>query len=195
MIKEADNSASMPPEFGAMEFFILAAIDPGGANSLYTLNQRAGLQSGSIRPTLSRLERRGLLSRAAAGPRRRREFQLTAAGKQFIQTTWRTVLLDHADIESILRSVCVADLMGEPSAANDYLKSMADERQRELESRPPEWPAYSQDINPLSTYKFMRSTSEGQRLNAEAFALRTIIMMRTGEEFDREGGWVLPEQC
>jgi len=172
-----------------MEFFILAAIDRGGANSLYALNQRAGLQPGSIRPTLGRLERRGLLSRAAAGPRRRREFQVTAAGKTFLQANWRTALRDHSDIESVLRSACVADLMGKPAAATDYLKSVVVERKRALTRHEAQPHAHRQDISPLLTYKFRRSVWDSQRLHAEAFALGTIVFALTGQQFDLKGGW------
>lgn len=182
MKTEANNSKAIPSGISPMEFFILASIDRAGADSLYALNQRAGLQPGSIRPALNRLQKKALLHRTAAGARGRRQFRLSAAGKQFLEANWRNVLQDHSDIESILRSACVADLMREPSMATDYLRSMAARRFSDLDRKEPYWPTYSQDINPLSTYKFTKSIWEGHRFGAEASAFSTMVKMREGQQ-------------
>ena len=64
-----------------MESFILALIENAELTSMYEFQQRAGLQSGGIRPALQHLEKAHLIARAKPSTRRRRELSLTPQGR------------------------------------------------------------------------------------------------------------------
>jgi DNA-binding PadR family transcriptional regulator len=160
-----------------MEFFVLASIERAQANTLYAMHQRAGLQSGGVRPALKTLQQDGLLLRAKTGQRRRREFRLTESGRSFLAQNWPSCLHHHVDIESVLRSAAVAELMGDVSASTQLLDRTAYLRhQAAAEREIPE--VLDTTSDPLSNYRFMRALCERQRLEAEANALSAIVQMR-----------------
>src|SRR3954454_23727883 len=96
---------------GPMEMFILAAVSRGGLDTLYALQQEAGLQPGGIAPVIRRLEQEGLLTRLEGGKRRRRAMKVTEKGEEFLGSQWGNLIDDRRELESILRSATVALLM------------------------------------------------------------------------------------
>lgn len=97
---------------GHLEALILAVIEPGplhGYAIMEALQRRSGgtldLPTGTLYPALRRLERAGYLrsSWSTVGGRRRRTYQLTAAGRDMLadeRSEWRDFA---AAIEGILR--------------------------------------------------------------------------------------------
>jgi DNA-binding MarR family transcriptional regulator len=159
-------------ELGAMEYFILTLIGRAKLTSLYEFQQKAGLQPGGIRQALVRLERRGLITRAASATRRRRELALTNVGFDVLYQSWRECLHDNLETESVIRVACIALFMGGPEDAATYLerqaglrKSIAWEKEMETER------LQKSQKDPLSTYAWMRTLTEARRRSAEGEAL------------------------
>jgi DNA-binding PadR family transcriptional regulator len=133
------------------------------------------LQPGGIRPALIRLEEAGLIQRADASKRRRRSLSLTSYGKEFLESTWRDVLHDHPDAESLLRAACVALLMGDSMQAVGILEWHVELRQIGAEEKSVET-RHLESIqkDPLTTYSCMRALCEAQRRSAEGDAFRSM---------------------
>ena len=158
-----------------MEYFILALIGKAELTSLYTFQQRAGLQPGGIRTALQRLERVGFLSRAESSRRMRRDLSLTAPGIAFLNDTWKQCLRDYPESESVLRAACVALLMGDPQYAGDYLQGQSGVRHSAAEEKSMEAARLGKtQKDPLSTYGWMRVLSEAQRRSAESKAFSQL---------------------
>ncbi len=164
-------------ELGAMEYFILALVGQAGLNSMYELQQRAGLQPGGIRPALLRLETLGLITRADAGARRRRNLSLTDKGQDLLNQTWRMCMRDYPDSESVLRAACVCLLMGGPEWADMYLGGQAGLRESDAKEKSMEAERLrATRRDPLSTYAWMRSLTEAQRRGAESEAFSQLSL-------------------
>ena len=156
-----------------MEFFILAAVDRGGLRTMYSLRQRAGLEPGGIRPALNNLEHEGLLRRSESGPRQRREFDLSESGAKFLSHGWGECMRGKGEIDAILRSACVAELMGDVQASSNYLAAMASERTWQAQHRSRE-AAHLPRRDPISNHMWMRAICDSRRLEAESSALLLV---------------------
>ena len=163
-------------DLGAMEFFILALIDRASLKSLYSFQKHAALQPGSIRPALLRLEQRKLIQRAESSRRRRRDFSLTPEGRDLLGEAWQQCLRDTGDTEGILRSICVALLMGQPDVAVYFVKSVRENRTNDARAKEHEAEGLNRAQNdPLSLYMWMRATTEARRRDAEGEAFEKLI--------------------
>lgn len=175
MTVKKQTKQSADQGFGAMEYFLLALIGRAGLTSLYTLQQRAGLQPGGIRPALRRLEKGGFLAHAQPSARRRRNLSLTARGVSFLNDTWKQGLSDYADAESVLRAACVAMLMGDREYASDYLLGQSLTRQSAGKEKNMEAERLQTGrLDPLSTYAWMRALTEAQRREGESNAFSKL---------------------
>jgi DNA-binding PadR family transcriptional regulator len=170
-------------EPNAMEFFLLALIERGGLKSFYALQSQAGLQPGGIRPSLDRLEAEGLLSRGAPSSRRKREYALTEFGRQFLAQRWVFSLQSYVELDSMLRAITVALLMGDRKTARHYLRDACADRDRAAAEKEVEITKYAGKSDPLSIYMWMRAVCETRRRRAEVEALGQI-----GEEIQKEKG-------
>jgi PadR family transcriptional regulator PadR len=102
---------------GHLDGILLAALEPGplhGYAIMEALRVRSAghvdLPTGTVYPALHRLERAGLVGAnwSAAGGRRRRVYQLTAAGRSALDTergTWRDF---SAAVSALLQPAPVA---------------------------------------------------------------------------------------
>ncbi len=170
------NAEDTTSDLGAMEFFILALIDRAGLKSLYSFQKHAALQPGGIRPALLRLEQRKLIQRAESSRRQRRDFSLTPEGRDLLREAWRQCLRDTGDTEGILRSICVALLMGQPDLAVYFVKSVRDNRSNDARAKEHEAEGLNRAQNdPLSLYMWMRATTEARRRDAEGEAFAKLI--------------------
>jgi DNA-binding MarR family transcriptional regulator len=163
-------------EPSVMEFFILALIHRVGLTSLYTFQQRAGLQPGGIRPALARLEQRKLVERSESSARQRRDFALTAEGKALLYGAWQQCLHDHTEPEAVLRATFVAVLMGGVEQAIEFLFSVATTRHATADEKATVAERLKKtQKDPLSAYTWMRAVTESHRRNAEGDAFLQLI--------------------
>ena len=165
-------------DLGAMEFFILALIDRAGLKSLYSFQKHAGLQPGGIRPALQRLEQRNLIQRAESSRRQRRDFSLTPSGRNLLRRAWKECLMDSNDTEAVLRSICVALLVGRTDEARYFAMSVRANRidsahEKELEAEH----LNRTQSDPLSLYVWMRALTEARRRGAEGEAFEQLILL------------------
>jgi len=153
-----------------METFILAAVSRGRLDTLYALQQEAGLQPGGVMPVIRRLEEDGLLTRLDEGKRRRRIMKLTVKGEEFLGSEWMTGLDARRELESILRDATVALLMGDLGFARCCLQEAA--RVREIKTGHSEPTVGSPEAAPIEFLAEMREVFESRRRTMEAGLLR-----------------------
>ena len=82
----------------SLDLLILSLVE-AGIDTPYRWQSRAGLSLGGTLPAVRRLLARHLVSEAAAGPRGRREFTITAAGRRSSSvsiTTWTMPCLSRS---------------------------------------------------------------------------------------------------
>jgi DNA-binding MarR family transcriptional regulator len=155
---------------GPMEVFLMAAISHGGLNTLYALQRAAGLQPGSLAPVIRNLVEAGLLVRSERGKRGRRTMTVTKAGERLLDGEWVNSLDAHREIESVLRGVTVALLMGDVAAAVGFLFRSADERARY--QGPQELGKIPSGMAPVDFHADMRAVHENRRRAMEAAVLQ-----------------------
>jgi DNA-binding MarR family transcriptional regulator len=150
---------------GPMEIFLMAAISRGGLNTLYALQQAAGLQPGSLAHIIKALMEAGMLERSEGAKRGRRAMKLTEAGERFLVKEWRKSMDAHREIESVLRSATVALLMGDNDEASRFLSESITRRpplqsHQELETISPQG-------TPINLHTAMRTFCRNQRRTME----------------------------
>jgi DNA-binding PadR family transcriptional regulator len=173
-------------EISAMEFFILALIEKAGLQSVYELQKKAMLQPGGIRPALIRLESDGLLTRTGEGMRNKRELDLSALGRKFLDEKWWFSLQDYRDLESTLRALAVALLMNQVETARTYLRDASAHRMRLAKEFEDAASLSAQRTDPLSVYLWMKSICESRRRVTEAEALSSFRVHLKEERDDHQ---------
>jgi hypothetical protein len=111
-----------------MGIFLLAAVSRGGLDTLYALQNGAGLQPGSIAPVIRALIEARLLQRSDRKKRRRKPMMVTNTGEEVLLDEWKNSLNVGLEVESILRGTTVALLMGDSATACQYLLGAAQAR-------------------------------------------------------------------
>jgi DNA-binding PadR family transcriptional regulator/predicted small metal-binding protein len=157
-----------------MDFFLLGLVSRCSLNTVYRLQQEAGLQPGGIQPTLRRLEEEGLLCRSEEAKRRRRLMKVTDKGARLLEQHWKDCIQDSPDIESILRCATVAILMGDFQYAYQYLVGVADEHERNYDRATHIASFRSRHFSPLDCYAFMRMQWQVAKRHSAAEVLRQI---------------------
>jgi DNA-binding MarR family transcriptional regulator len=155
---------------GTMEFFLMAAISRGGLDTLYALQQTAGLQPGSLAHVIKALMEAGRLERSEGAKRGRRAMALTEAGERFLAEEWRKGLVANREMESVLRSATVALLMGDIVTAFRFLHDSALERERR--QGPTKLGEASSGKAPVDFHAEMRAVYETRRREMERDVLR-----------------------
>jgi DNA-binding MarR family transcriptional regulator len=155
---------------GPMQIFLMAAISRGGLNTLYALQQAAGLQPGSLAHVIKALMEAGMLERSEGAKRGRREMALTAAGERFLVEEWRKGLVANREMESVLRSATVALLMDDIVTAFRFLHESALERERR--QGPTKLGEASSGKAPVDFHSEMRAVYETRRREMERDVLR-----------------------
>src|SRR5437868_800310 len=162
---------------GPMEFFILAAIDKGGLDSLYLLQTRANLQPGGIRPALERLQAGHALKRSAPARRGIRPWIVTEFGRYYLTRYAHDVAKNYPDEESILRAAAVLLLIGDTEAAAEYLQTSGDWLYSKGSAMSTEGEGLISKItDPIEHYMHMRMSCEGH-----ARAVAGLALNRLGE--------------
>lgn len=114
----------------SIEIFLLVAVGKLGLSTLYALKQ-AGLEPGSVRGLIARLEQHGLLARAEERERHgARPMEVTGNGHRYVAEHWHATLIPKQEMESVLRSAAVAMAMADAEFASKFLLKAASERER-----------------------------------------------------------------
>ena len=113
-----------------IEIFVLVAVGKLGLSTLYELKQ-AGLEPGSVRGLIARLEQQGLLERTQERKRHgARPMEVTGNGLRYIAEHWFASQIPKQEMESVLRSAAVAMAMADAEFASKFLLQAASERER-----------------------------------------------------------------
>jgi DNA-binding PadR family transcriptional regulator len=167
-----------------LELFVLAMV-LRGVNTPYQLLSAAGISQGASMPALGRLENAGYVRRGKPASRGRMEFTVTAAGRRYLQTGWRTLLElpVSGDIETTLRAASLAVLSGaDKKIVTTYLKSAAnakatDSKNRKAEAKQAKAVLGEQPDGGLYTWMLVMQATT--RLAAEAKLLRQLATALT----------------
>lgn len=165
------------PTLSTMDMFLLLAVGPGGQRTFYDLQKKLALQPGGIRPALSRLEQEGLLERAPAGKRRRREFRLTHNGVLALANQWKRCLSLDLDIHETLRAASIASLMGGVEESRQYLAAVARKRAFDAATRAMQASKLASNLKKsdlVSLYTWTRSTCEVQLMKGEQLGMEEV---------------------
>jgi hypothetical protein len=162
-----------------LDLFVLAMV-VRGVNTPYKLLTEAGLSQGASLQVLARLEAAGHVRRGEPGLRGRSEAKITAAGQRHLHAGWQP-LLDAPippEIESVLRTICVAVLSGaRKKALAAYLKRAASDKAAESKLRKAA-ASEAKGAVPVSSgpglYKRMVALNAATRLASEARLLRQL---------------------
>ncbi len=163
----------------SLEIFILAMVD-GGLNTPYDLHARAGLSIGATHPALKRLQKKGLLQAGAEGARRRREFQLTKAGRHELKAGSAALQKQAGeeiapDLESVLRTASLALMRGRKRPCIKLLKEAAKDRSKKSQERLSDAAGFQKELNEVpNAYRWMLAVCDAARLEAEGRALVRI---------------------
>jgi DNA-binding PadR family transcriptional regulator len=133
-----DNSEARnqnAPAVRPLEMFLLGLVK-GGLITAYDWQAKARISLGASLPAVKRLLKAGLLEEVKEGPRGRREFGLTAEGRD--KVSWRNLdrylgkALDDppGDLESAVRLACLATIIDDVKGAEKFLLEAADAHQR-----------------------------------------------------------------
>jgi DNA-binding PadR family transcriptional regulator len=162
-----------------LELLVLALIQRG-VNTPYRLLSSAGISQGATLPVLSRLESSSYVRRGKPGPRGRTEYEVTAAGRRYLQAGWQPLLEAPipGDIESVLRAASLAVLSGADSkTVSGYLKRAADAKVTDSKLRK----AVAKETKPsllaepdAGLYIWMLATNAAAQLATEGRILRQL---------------------
>ena len=115
-----------------LDLFLLALIAEG-VDTAYSWQRRANISTGASLPSVRRLAARGLVSEAETGPRGRRRFGLTRAGRNELSriTEYVEAALqkDMFDMESVLRLASMAHAIKRRDLVDTLLKKAALDRE------------------------------------------------------------------
>jgi hypothetical protein len=150
----------------ALEFFILAMVAKGGAETLYEF-KRAGVSAGAASgPITSMIAEKWLVR--SAGTDGGRRLKVTAAGAHMLELHWRRCLDEvPPDMGAALRTFWAACLMGEAITAEIYLSNVVWHRAKQRKGD--RWAEVS-DLEDEG--KYLRNASEGYRWLRAYWSLR-----------------------
>jgi DNA-binding PadR family transcriptional regulator len=154
-----------------LELFLLALLRRG-ISTPYDLKASAAISPGASIPALARLEASGFVSVGEQTARGRVEYSVTLKGKKHLENSWKPLFqkAPPRDLESVLRTACLAFFMGEkPAMVADYLTSAS----KSLNSQPnlvEPMPA----LQDPALFGWMRQVIEPARKKAEASGLAKL---------------------
>ena len=155
-----------------LELFVLALVSRG-VTTPYDLKMSAGISPGASIPVLSRLKASGWIRTGDEGSRNRQEYLITAKGMAIL-VGWKEAFKSPRtdDLESTLRTACLALLMGEPkSSVAAFFRRSAGQRKGHRtnhDSLP------DSEASPGAIFLWMRQQASADRIRAEATLLRKL---------------------
>jgi DNA-binding PadR family transcriptional regulator len=129
---------------------------------------------------LARLQLAGRVRRGKSGPRRRAEYEITAAGRTFLKNQWPTLMDGPVppEIESTFRVAALALFSGaDQGAVSNYLKMAANQRRQECQERQSDAKLPWRSIEGMADlYDRMRQMHAAARVSTEAKILRNLAV-------------------
>jgi DNA-binding PadR family transcriptional regulator len=154
-----------------LELFLLALVSRG-LSTPYDLKASAAISPGASIPALLRLEKSGFVFKGEQESRGRLEYSVTPKGKKHLENSWRPLFqtVPSRDLESVLRTACLALLMGEkPANAAKYLTIASKGLSGRRDLREP-----SPGLRDPALFGWMRQVIEPTRRKAEASGLAKL---------------------
>lgn len=154
-----------------LDLFLLALIEEGIATP-YRMQTAAGISQGTSLQSLSRLAERKLVRATEEGPRRRTEFQLTAAGRRWLErgSSALAEVDPVGDLDSILRKgLLIAFKANDRKRASEFLQAAAEDR---LGREPDPIPAPLAVTDMAELYLGLRQAQAESILKTEAAVLK-----------------------
>lgn len=155
-----------------LELFVLALVSRG-VTTPYDLKMSAGISPGASIPVLSRLRASGWIRAGDEGSRNRQEYLITAKGTAIL-LGWKEAFKSPRtdDLESVLRTACLALLMGEAyKSVAAFLKRASPQHKapRSSDNALPD-----NEASPGAIFLWMRQVASAERIRAEANVLRKL---------------------
>jgi hypothetical protein len=163
---------------------LILTLVEAGIDTPYRWQAEAGLSLGATLPSVRRLLDRRLVSEAPTGPRRRREFTITRAGRTELRNLDR--YLERAlaepvgDLESVLRLFSIAKHLGREDLAVSFLEQTAVEYDRRVGRAQKRASDTSDEDGVAALYLSTTSRCEASRLQAHADTLRALLSQLRG---------------
>ena len=162
----------------SLELFLLAAVGHGISSS-YDLLTRFRFSVGATHPALNRLLEGGLIKEARPGAGARPEklaFQITEKGRKVLMADARQLLGEKPpqELEPVLRIACLALVTGSPTAAAEYLRTVANERLERAARRAKDAVEASHPSRTVDFYPWMKAICDRYQLEAESRGLRKV---------------------
>ena len=155
------------------ELLVLTLIEKGVATG-YSLSSQAGLSLGTTLPLLKRLTQASLIKIGDEGPRGRREYSLSQAGRRVLQSEGAELIArPPTDLDSALRTVFVAFPLIEKASRVKFLQCVISHLRTLAESRALEGNRTSSPSS-AERYRSMRRQAELRRLRADIATLEAL---------------------
>ena len=156
------------------ELLVLTLIERGVATG-YSLSSQAGLSLGTTLPLLNRLTKASLIRIGDEGPRGRREYTLTQAGRKVLQSEGAELISrPPTDLDSALRTVFVAFPLIEKTRRVKFLRDVILHLRALAEARALEGNRTAAPTT-AERYRSMKRQAEVQRLRADIVTLEALF--------------------
>ena len=163
-----------------LDLFLLALITEGLATP-YGWQTKARISLGASLPAVRRLIADGLIAEQDAGPRGRREFTLTRAGRRELSNLG--LLLQDAleepitDVDSILRLACLAIVNGKRGIAEKLLVQAAEEHNKRSRQAKKRTSIPTAESTLAELYSLVQTFWEADRQEASAGSLTALTTL------------------
>jgi DNA-binding MarR family transcriptional regulator len=161
-----------------IELFLLLMISRR-VDSLYEIRQKTGINPGAISHAIARLQKKGAITWAPEGYRRKRKLTVTQEGHKVLRNNWPNALEEAIDGPQVLARAALIVLMkngiGAPASGADLLRKKADAIERSVsDAEPPELNPRSSIAETSDIYLWIKGKAEFHHAKGIAAALRDI---------------------
>ncbi len=168
-------------EPSSLDLFLLGLVETG-VDTPYLFRERAGLSVGATLPALKRLEQARFVERQEKAARNKQQFKTTKSGRLYLRSQLKHIMERYAaqpptDVESVLRAASLTMSLGDSNAAQNCLRSAAQDRERRaaaLKATAISRPQLS------GFYSYWVSLVQSARLHAEAETLANVATEISG---------------
>jgi DNA-binding PadR family transcriptional regulator len=157
-----------------LDLFVLALVAQGN-NTVYALQEKAGISQGSAIPTLRWLEQEGLVKKAKSGSRGKQEFRVTSTGEARLRgmsefEQYQTGL----DLLAILRLIALSAKHEKLTPPDSLIGRALRDRRQSLRRITRAHLSRTNWHDTAQSYRSMKQVADRARLAAEITALEHI---------------------
>jgi DNA-binding PadR family transcriptional regulator len=155
------------------ELLVLTLVERGVATG-YSLSSQAGLSLGTTLPLLNRLTKASLIKIGDEGPRGRRVYSLTTAGRRVLESEGAELISrPPTDLDSALRTAFVAFPLIDKTRRVKFLQDVISHLRNVAEARALDGNR-SAAPSTAERYRSMRRQAEVRRLRADIVTLEAL---------------------